>query len=541
MKQGYLPRHGKSGIEMVEETCPLIRRASARALACYFIGTAPFIAGLLFFWSTMSRSTFASEDVVAGSLGLTLLFVWMKGWQARFTRVLIAEWAGHDAGTSAKRLVNTFVIQGIVQPSALFVLPIASLILIPLPWVYAFYQNVTALDDGTKDLGRVLRQAARQASLWPRQNTVLLLLLSGFGFFVFLNWLTFCTSTPGLLQTFFGIETMASQNPYSMLNTTMFAMVFGLTYLSVDPLLKGAYALRCFYGSSLQTGEDLKTELRFLGRVPVAVLAMALLLSGTSLSHGDTLVEAPKSSETGKALDHNITEVLKRDKYAWRYAPEKAPVKAEKGSIRLFFDQIGKALGKVFDYLIKVLRKIRHFFDRHDKNLNPNDEAAGGSFAFNLWLLFGALILVAAILGVVVMRTLKARRAVTEVTASAAITPVPDIADEYISADQFPEDKWTMYGRELMAKGDFRSAIRAFYLASLAHLGSVNLVTIARGKSNREYEREVRRRGHALPELPPVFGENVRVFDRAWYGRHEVDLETAEGFLVNLGKIKSYS
>ena len=47
MKEGYLLRHGKTGIEIIEEASHLVRRASVGALACYYIGTVPFVAGLL--------------------------------------------------------------------------------------------------------------------------------------------------------------------------------------------------------------------------------------------------------------------------------------------------------------------------------------------------------------------------------------------------------------------------------------------------------------------------------------------------------------
>jgi hypothetical protein len=47
-----------------------------------------------------------------------------------------------------------------------------------------------------------------------------------------------------------------------MLNTTFFATAFWLTYLCVDPIAKAVYVLRCFYGESLRSGEDLKAELR---------------------------------------------------------------------------------------------------------------------------------------------------------------------------------------------------------------------------------------------------------------------------------------
>jgi hypothetical protein len=57
---------------------------------------------------------------------------------------------------------------------------------------------------------------------------------------------------------------------------------------------------------------------------------------------------------------------------------------------------------------------------------------------------------------------------------------------------------WTRLGREFRQRGELRLALRAFYLASLSHLAAKGLVTVARFKSNRDYERELRRRGHAF-------------------------------------------
>ena len=93
-------------------------------------------------------------------------------------------------------------------------------------------------------------------------------------------------------------------------------------------------------------------------------------------------------------------------------------------------------------------------------------------------------------------------------------------------------------GRSLLEQGDLRLALRAFYLASLSHLASRGLITITRSKSNRDYERELRRRGHAIPDLPALFGENVGIFDRIWYGLHEVNADLVGHFVRNLERMK---
>ncbi len=93
--------------------------------------------------------------------------------------------------------------------------------------------------------------------------------------------------------------------------------------------------------------------------------------------------------------------------------------------------------------------------------------------------------------------------------------------------------------RELLARGEFRLALRAFYLSSLAHLADRNLISLARFKSNRDYERELQRRAHSFPQLREVFGENVSAFDRVWYGTHEATNELVARFAANVERLKA--
>jgi hypothetical protein len=137
------------------------------------------------------------------------------------------------------------------------------------------------------------------------------------------------------------------------------------------------------------------------------------------------------------------------------------------------------------------------------------------------------------------IRFCKKRRQGIPVTTAQAIQPIPDLADENVGAEQLPEDGWTTLARELLGRGELRLALRAFYLASLAHLADRNLVSLARFKSNRDYQRELQRRAHAFPTLQTLFGENVSCFDRVWYGQHEATGELVTQFAANVERIKS--
>ena len=153
-------------------------------------------------------------------------------------------------------------------------------------------------------------------------------------------------------------------------------------------------------------------------------------------------------------------------------------------------------------------------------------------------LILVLLALAASAVAILFYRTWKRRGGGTEI-ASGMRDPLPDLADENVTANQLPEDDWLVLARDLMAKGDLRLALRALYLASLAHLARRELIRVAKFKSNRDYELELRRRARGLAGLQAAFAENVGIFDRVWYGLHEVTQETLGRFQMNLERIKS--
>ena len=92
------------------------------------------------------------------------------------------------------------------------------------------------------------------------------------------------------------------------------------------------------------------------------------------------------------------------------------------------------------------------------------------------------------------------------------------------------------------APGPVGSRRRSFIywsLASLAYLGERRLIAISRTKSNGDYVRELGFRARERNELRACFGDNVRSFDRAWYGWHEVTREVLEHFRGNHQRISS--
>ncbi len=544
-------RQGKGGFDLIEEATHRLRTAPAATLAVYYLGAIPFVLGLLYFWADMSRSPFAGQHLVDSALGMAALFLWMKFWQVIFARRLRAHVAAEPVPHwTVRRWGRVFLTQTFVQPSGLFVVPLSLIPILPAAWVYAFYQNVTALDDGgPAGISPLLKKSWNQALLWPRQNHLVLAILAGFGFYVFLNWAVAGLMLPHLVKMLFGIESVFTRSTFGMLNTTFFAGMLGLTCLCVDPILKTVYVLRCFYGESLDSGEDLRAELHSAAASqPLAAIVVLLLglFCAAPVRAADAPAPAippataPVSSPVPPAeLDRAINRTIHEDKYTWRMPREKiVEPDTREGVMARFFDKAGALLRKwvraVSEWLDKWLRKL---FPR------PHSRSDSGTSGYS-WiellqiLLYGLVAVVLAALVVLLYRVWRDRQAPAFV-ASEPIPSVPDISDENVGADQLPGDSWTKLARELLERGELRLALRAFYFASLAHLASRNLISIARFKSNRDYERELRRRGHSFPDLLSVFGDNLGSFERIWYGLHKANPELVDRFAANVERMKT--
>jgi hypothetical protein len=553
MKGKRHQQQGRGAFDLIEEATHLLRTAPVATLAVYYLGAIPFVLGLLYFWADMSRSPFANQHLTEAALGMAALFLWMKFWQVIFARRLRAQVAGEaPPRLNFRRCVRIFLAQAIVHPSALFVLPMSFIPLLPFPWVYAFYQNVTALDDGEPDkLSTLLKKSWKQATVWPRQNHIVLAILIVFGFYVFLNWTSVCFLLPHLVKMLFGVASAFTKSPFSMLNTTFFAAMFGLTYLCVDPILKTIYALRCFYGESLKSGEDLKAELKPFAVAPKPLAAtLLILISLAAASPAKAAATNPIASAVAPViskqivsppdLDHAINQTIHERKFTWRMPREKTVAPdSDEGIVARFFDNAGKMLRKWARATLNWLQDLFDKFSRHKPAVSaPATSGYGWIMSLQL-LLYGLVAVLLVVLAIFLYRLWRGRRRSPKAVATEPIQPVPDLMDENVRADQLPEDGWTKLARELLERGEFRLAIRAFYLASLSHLAARNLINIARFKSNREYERELHRRAHSFPNLISVFGDNISVFERIWYGMHEVNRELVDHFAANVERIKA--
>ncbi len=520
------------GLDLAEQALHTLRLASPATLLCYYTGSVPFVLAVLFYWSDMSRSGMAQRHLVPGAIGLALLFVWMKAWQSIFTTRLAAQVANEPSPRlRAGQIARMIGSQTFLQSTGLLLLPPAAVILLPFGWLFAFYQNATVLGVREPALRALLHRSWKQARQSSGQNHTGLLLLLLFGFILFLNVMITMLVLPHLVKILFGVESSFTLSPMSSLNTTFVAAAAGLAYLCFDPILKSFYTLRCFYGEARTTGEDLRVALRRF-QVPAlaGLLALAVFAPGSTFAAAPQPdVPLPPQTQSGAALDHSIDEVLKRAEYTWRAPREKQAETIEKESA--WWKRVQEWLRDLKRGFADWLKKL---FSNRSRPTTP------GWFSFSseglIYLLIAAVV---AIIGVLVYVLWRSRTKSTgaELAATAA-APVPDLEWDDVTGDELPVDGWARLALELLERGELRLAMRAFHLSSLAHLADRNLVSIARFKSNRDYERELLRRSHALPELTQHFSANVLVFDRVWYGRHDIDAELLQQFRAQVERIR---
>jgi len=535
-------RAGQPAVDLFEEAVALLRRTPTDAFFAYLLGAVPFYAALLLFVSDMSRNAFAWRTLPEASLLVALLYLWMKCWQSVFAarlRALLTE--RPDAPWTLARIGRLVATQVAWQPWGFIFRALAAQIIVPYAWAVSFFQNVTVLGDGTRHENSTLAARAwTQARLWPMQAHKALAILWIFGLFVWINVVAVLGLTPVALRMFFGIATAFSQSIESYFNTTFFGASFALTALLVDPLWKAIFVLRCFRGDALRTGEDLVVELRQAQssrRAPLAA-AVALLLTCASVGAADAPSAAPVSAASAAELDARIGEVLARREYAWRAPRELSFEQENVGWFQGWMRGIGKALLRAGDAAGETVGEFfRWIWSKLFPSATPIRSAAswdwlGATKALLVLLAVACAVLVAWALWRVMQRSR------SKLTLAVPARAVPDLRADDLAADQLPEDGWLALAREHAGRGELQLALRAAWLAGLAHLGERQLLSIARHKSNRDYDRELHRRARTRDELLGAFGENLRLFERSWYGRHSVGAEDFTVFEGNLATIR---
>jgi hypothetical protein len=180
---------------------------------------------------------------------------------------------------------------------------------------------------------------------------------------------------------------------------------------------------------------------------------------------------------------------------------------------------LGNGIKKIGNWIKKIIEWLEDMLPKAGKRT----PASSGNWITPVRLvLVVLLILLVAILAYIFVRIWQRRRPAAVEVVSAPAAAAPDLTDENVKADDLSTHRWLTLAGDLAEKGELRLALRALYLATLAHLADHEMITIEVYKSNREYESELKRRAHEHQELLSIFSSNLNFFERVWYGMYRI-------------------
>ena len=241
-----------------------------------------------------------------------------------------------------------------------------------------------------------------------------------------------------------------------------------------------------------------------------------------------------------EALDGAIEEVLQKRVYQWRMPRTEMPAEEEnpRGPIGSFFEWLGEGISTAFKTTGDLLRKLIEWMESLAPNTPRQKEDKSGDWMTPVRMLLIALLVLLGVGFIYGLWRFLTKRPLpqAEVAPSAPLTAL-DLADEEISAAELPADRWLNLARQMLDKGDLRLAMRAFYLATLARLADLELLTIEFYKSNLDYKRELDRRAREKNDLRAAFNHSIRVFERVWYGLKTITRPEMDDFVALQEKI----
>jgi len=560
MKRAAKNDLGPGAVDLIEEAVHLLRR-HPEELAGYYSGAAPFAVTLLYFWSYITWFGPSDGAIAVGALALGVLFGVMKAGQHRFALRLLACRTGEVLPRwTLKQWWAETAVQLRLQAAGVVLVPLAALFAVPFGWVYAYYQNATVLPPDENGGSAVRRhQAWAQAQCWPVQNHWALTILSLLWFMVFLNVAVAFYVVPTMATQWLGLKTVFASSGWSYLNTTFLALVTVITHLLVDPLIKTFYLLRVFHGRSRQTGADLRLVLnRERQLTPRLAIGFFVFLLGVGLfAPTQARAEVPAPPVKGSvikpspgapvvALDRALDRVLDQSDFRWRLRPLPAPPGDEsEGIVQDFFRTSFKVIVQIVRSVVHWIGDVVDWFGGlfPGKKVQDNDDAAktGARNSFN-WMAALQLVSYLLLIAVVCLLAFVAwkvwqhnRRSVPLATGSLpASVGEPDLRDENVQASHLPAEGWLDLARQQMAVGEWRLALRALFLATLARLAHEGLVSLAKFKTNFDYEVELRRRAHSRTALVEDFRGRRRQYEEVWYGAMPTSSEHVRDWLQRM-------
>lgn len=514
--------------DLLEEAVHLLRAAPFGTLAWHWAGSLPMAIGGVFFWNEITNPHTAAARLADDALLLAVLFGWLNLCRAVFASRLRDQLAGIPAGPiGARALWRMAPSQVFLGATKLLVLPLAGFSTILLAPAVAFYRNAAVLAAREPDTRTLAARARRYARHQSAQNWRALGLIACVYPVVLVNLVVTLAILPQLARILTGYESAYSRLGARLIEDTLFwSLAFAITWLLFDPYVQAVYCVRCFQAESAETGEDVKAVLRRLGKGLAAALVFCGMFAWAPAARAES---APPAD-----LQRAVQQAAQSPEYDWRIGAQgtqkqqpawfTAATDRVVAATRAFLRSVSEAIGRL----------LRWIFGRRDSAVTAGGAPPAQALPIGVWVL---ILLTLAAAGYSFARArYPARRKATAVSGALPVASREDA--EEMDPLRYPEQTWIDLAERALAEENFRLAMRAFYLASLGWLGRHEFLQIHSGKTNREYQVELRRRTRTAPEARELFARNVTAFERCWYGMHATGAEEVARFRAQMREMQ---
>ncbi|HTU46243.1 MAG TPA: hypothetical protein VMF91_14340 [Bryobacteraceae bacterium] len=522
-----------SAVRLIEDALGLARRADSTAWLVYVAGVVPFFGLLLFAMTDLVQNPFAVERLPVIALALALLYCWLHICQSVFCGGLKASLEGTKESLGA-HFAQAVATQPTMAASKLILWPVTTVLLVPYPAVTMFYQHSLIPAPRFESLRGVIAEAKRDALYRQGQTIWMLLLVLLLRAILWINLFGLLVLAPALWKMLTGIEGKLTRAPGLLVNPITLTALSILAYIGLDPIVKAACVLRRFARQSESSGLDLRLRVAVLARaaaVALVLCAMCIPMRSAAATAG----QAPAKTATVSPdrMRQAIESVFRDPHGTWDLPvvqPQRPPSSPFVAFMNWIVDRVDAVWNGITSAIVTLLKALHRIFSNTNEARETKAHPVSTLGGWAVIIVF-SLLLAGAILASFWNRRKRTR-------GQAATTAVPakaiDLAREDVHAIDQPEDEWLRLAQQHRAAGNLRLALRALYLSTLAAFGRSGLISLARGKSNLDYLRELQRRAKRLnSECVPLFSSNLSLFEESWYGNRLVTEKALELFERN--------
>lgn len=174
--------------------------------------------------------------------------------------------------------------------------------------------------------------------------------------------------------------------------------------------------------------------------------------------------------------------------------------------------------------------KTRYLSDDQDRSEEQDISSSSASMplaSLFMQILFYTLIIV--IIGYILFLILKN----TSLKPGKKKITKPDIADHSVPVDDIQELEIDRLLREALAAGNYRLAIRIYFLGLLKTLDESGLIDWKKNKTNRDYLSELFLKGHYFEEVKHL----AIAYEQVWYGDHNLPTQAYDQIISSFKAI----